>query len=63
MDEFLSIAADVRLGKNVKLAKFLNLYGCRIGDNTKIGALLRFKRMRPLAITARYPVIHSYAKG
>jgi acetyltransferase-like isoleucine patch superfamily enzyme len=44
MDEFLSIAADVRLGKNVKLAKFLNLYGCRIGDNTKIGAFVEIQK-------------------
>ena len=44
MDEFLSIAADVRLGKNVKLAKFINLYGCRIGDNTKIGAFVEIQK-------------------
>jgi acetyltransferase-like isoleucine patch superfamily enzyme len=44
MDEFISIAADVRLGKNVKLAKFLNLYGCRIGDNTKIGAFVEIQK-------------------
>lgn len=44
MDEFLSIAADVHLGKNVKLAKFINLYGCRIGDNTKIGAFVEVQK-------------------
>jgi len=44
MDEFLSIAADVLLGKNVKLAKFINLYGCRIGDNTKIGAFVEVQK-------------------
>jgi len=37
MDNFLCIAPDVRLGQNVKLAKFINLYGCTVGDNTKIG--------------------------
>ena len=35
--DFLSISADVRLGQNVKLGKFINLYGCEVGDNTKIG--------------------------
>ena len=32
------ISEDVKLGKNVKLSQFVNLYGCSIGDNTKIGA-------------------------
>ncbi|MBI4225670.1 N-acetyltransferase [Candidatus Roizmanbacteria bacterium] len=31
---------DVRLGKNVKIYHFANLYGCKIGDNTKIGAFV-----------------------
>src|ERR1700712_4464459 len=44
MDEFLSISPDVVLGKNVKLAKFINLYGCRIGDNTKIGAFVEIQK-------------------
>jgi acetyltransferase-like isoleucine patch superfamily enzyme len=44
MDEFLSISADVQMGKNVKLAKFINLYGCRIGDNTKIGAFVEIQK-------------------
>ncbi len=40
----MSISADVRLGKNVKLSKFINLYGCRIGDNTKIGAFVEIQK-------------------
>ena len=34
------IAADVILGKNVILNAFINLYGCEIGDNTKIGTFV-----------------------
>lgn len=41
---FLSIAEDVKLGENVKLAKFINLYGCSIGDNTKIGAFVEIQK-------------------
>jgi acetyltransferase-like isoleucine patch superfamily enzyme len=44
MSEFLSIAPDVKLGKNVRLAKFINLYGCEIGDETKIGAFVEVQK-------------------
>jgi acetyltransferase-like isoleucine patch superfamily enzyme len=44
MDEFLSIAPDVRLGRNVKLSKFINLYGCSVGDNSKIGAFVEIQK-------------------
>jgi acetyltransferase-like isoleucine patch superfamily enzyme len=44
MSEFLSIAPDVRLGKDVKLSKFINLYGCEIGDETKIGAFVEIQK-------------------
>ena len=44
MSEFLSIAADVKLGKDVKLSKFINLYGCEVGDNTKIGAFVEIQK-------------------
>ena len=40
----LCIAADVKLGQNVKLSKFINLYGCEIGDNTKIGAFVEIQK-------------------
>ena len=42
--EHLSIAPDVKLGTNVKLSKFINLYGCQIGDNTKIGAFVEIQK-------------------
>src|SRR6187455_3164069 len=44
MDQFLSIAPDVRIGENVKLAKFINLYGCSVGANTKIGAFVEIQK-------------------
>src|SRR4030067_64967 len=44
MNEYLSIAEDVKLGENVKLAKFINLYGCTIGDNTKIGTFVEVQK-------------------
>jgi len=44
MDEFLSIAPSVKLGQNVKLSKFINLYGCEIGDDTKIGAFVEIQK-------------------
>ena len=44
MSKYLSIADDVKLGENVKLSKFINLYGCSIGDNTKIGAFVEIQK-------------------
>jgi UDP-2-acetamido-3-amino-2,3-dideoxy-glucuronate N-acetyltransferase len=44
MSDYLCIAPDVKLGQNVKLGKFINLYGCQIGDNTKIGAFVEIQK-------------------
>ena len=44
MNEFVSIAPSVRLGKDVRLSKFINLYGCEIGDETKIGAFVEIQK-------------------
>jgi acetyltransferase-like isoleucine patch superfamily enzyme len=44
MDDYLCIAPDVKLGQNVKLSKFINLYGCEVGDNTKIGAFVEIQK-------------------
>jgi acetyltransferase-like isoleucine patch superfamily enzyme len=44
MSEFCCIAPDVRLGANVKLSKFINLYGCEVGDDTKIGAFVEIQK-------------------
>jgi acetyltransferase-like isoleucine patch superfamily enzyme len=44
MNSYNCISADVRLGKNVRLSKFVNLYGCQIGNNTKIGAFVEIQK-------------------
>jgi acetyltransferase-like isoleucine patch superfamily enzyme len=44
MNPHLCIAPDVKLGENVKLSQFINLYGCEIGDNTKIGAFVEIQK-------------------
>jgi acetyltransferase-like isoleucine patch superfamily enzyme len=44
MNEYICIADDVKLGENVKLSKFINLYGCEVGDNTKIGAFVEIQK-------------------
>ena len=42
--KFICQSDDVQLGKNVKLSKFINLYGCSIGENTKIGAFVEVQK-------------------
>src|SRR3979490_105602 len=44
MNEFFAIAPDVKLGKGVRLSKFINLYGCEVGDETKIGAFVEIQK-------------------
>ena len=44
MNEFVCIASTVKLGKDVRLSKFINLYGCEIGDETKIGAFVEIQK-------------------
>src|SRR5215211_4634740 len=44
MNEYCCIASDVKLGKDVKLSKFINLYGCEVGDETKIGAFVEIQK-------------------
>jgi len=44
MSEYQSVAPDVRLGEGVRLSKFINLYGCEVGDNTKIGAFVEIQK-------------------
>jgi len=42
--KFQSIAPDVKLGENVKIYNFVNLYGCEIGDHTKIGVFVEVQK-------------------
>src|SRR5271154_1146509 len=44
MNSYNCISDDVKLGRNVRLSKFINLYGCEIGDETKIGAFVEIQK-------------------
>lgn len=44
MSSFNCIANSVKLGKDVRLSQFINLYGCEIGDETKIGAFVEIQK-------------------
>jgi acetyltransferase-like isoleucine patch superfamily enzyme len=44
MNPYLCIAPDVKLGRDVKLSKFINLYGCEIGDESKVGAFVEIQK-------------------
>jgi acetyltransferase-like isoleucine patch superfamily enzyme len=44
LNPHVCIAPDVKLGRDVKLSKFINLYGCEIGDETKIGAFVEIQK-------------------
>ena len=41
---FQNIAPDVKLGRNVKIFSFVNLYGCSIGDGTKVGSFVEIQK-------------------
>ena len=44
MNDYTCVSSDVKLGTNVKLSKFVNLYGCTVGENTKIGAFVEIQK-------------------
>lgn len=44
MNQHVCIADDVKLGRDVRLSKFINLYGCEVGDETKIGAFVEIQK-------------------
>src|SRR5438046_4981972 len=44
LNEHRIVAPDVKLGRDVKLAPFINLYGCEIGDETRIGPFVEIQR-------------------
>jgi acetyltransferase-like isoleucine patch superfamily enzyme len=44
VNQFVCIAPDVKLGRDVRLSKFINLYGCRVGDESKIGAFVEIQK-------------------
>jgi len=42
--KYVCISEDVQLGENVKIFNFVNLYGCTVGDNTKIGTFVEIQK-------------------
>jgi acetyltransferase-like isoleucine patch superfamily enzyme len=44
LNEYVAIAPDVTLGKGVRLGRFLNLYGCSIGDDSRVGAFVEIQK-------------------
>jgi|SRR5579864_4017760 len=44
VNEHVCITPDVKVGRNVRFSKFINLYGCEIGDNTKVGAFVEVQK-------------------
>jgi acetyltransferase-like isoleucine patch superfamily enzyme len=44
VNSFNAIADDVKLGSDVRLSRFINLYGCEIGDESKIGAFVEIQK-------------------
>jgi acetyltransferase-like isoleucine patch superfamily enzyme len=42
--EYCRIAPDVKLGQNVAIHAFVNLYGCSIGDNSRVGAFVEIQK-------------------
>lgn len=44
MGDYCRIARDVKLGRNVAIHAFVNLYGCSIGDNSRVGAFVEIQK-------------------
>ena len=59
-ETYVCVAPNVKLGKDVKLSKFINLYGCEIGDETKIGAFVEIqkRRLRRASLQDLEPHVH-----
>lgn len=51
--EHVCISDDVKLGNNVKFSRFINLYGCSIGDNTKLGAFVEIQKNATVGKTCK----------
>jgi len=51
--DFVRIAPDVKLGNDVKIYAFANLYGCEIGDETKIGAFVEIQKGAKIGCRAK----------
>ena len=60
---FKSIAADVKLGRDVRIYDFVNLYGCEIGDESRIGTFVEIQRGAKVGRRVKIRVIRSSAKA
>ena len=56
------ISRDVKLGKDVKVYDFVNLYGCEIDDYTKIGTFVEIQKNAKIGRTVRFRVILLFAR-
>jgi len=63
MSGFHAIAEDVKLGENVRLSKFINLYGCEIGDETKIGAFVEIQKNTSIGKRCKISSQHVHLRG
>jgi len=63
MNEFVCIAQDVKLGKDVRLSNFINLYGCEVGDETKIGAFVEIQKNARVGARSKFLVTPLFAKA
>lgn len=57
------IAPDVKLGQRVKVFAFTNLYGCEVGDDSKIGTFVEIQKNARVENAARFPATRSSAKA
>jgi len=53
MESYNRIAPNVELGKDVKLAGFINAYGCKIGDRTKVGAFVEIQKGATIGVDCK----------
>jgi UDP-3-O-[3-hydroxymyristoyl] glucosamine N-acyltransferase len=53
--QFCVIAPDVKLGRDVIVYNFVNLYGCEIGDGTRIGTFVEIQKNARVGRPARFP--------
>jgi acetyltransferase-like isoleucine patch superfamily enzyme len=44
VNSYVCISEDVKLGKNVRLSNFINLYGCEVGDGSRVGAFVEIQK-------------------
>ena len=61
--EYARIAPDVKLGRDVKIYAFVNLYGCEIGDESKIGTFVEIQKGASIGRESRFPATPSSVKA